>query len=119
VREHSERLLAADLGTDRDQREEKFTRSETIPEALGCLYVLGGSTLGGWILTGQLKMILPVDASRGCTFFNSDGANVGRMWSAILGVLERHSAKHSDDDVVVESACQTFASLDRWFSNAA
>jgi heme oxygenase len=44
---------------------------ETIPEAPGCLYVLEGSTLGGRIITRHVKEILPVDETRGCTFFNS------------------------------------------------
>jgi heme oxygenase len=94
-------------------------RLETVPEALGCLYVLEGSTLGGRIITRHLKTILPVDENLGCTFFNSYGADVGRMWSTFLGVLARHSEKNHDDDVVVESACKTFSSLENWFSNAA
>ena len=120
-------LLASDLGSlcVDPQEIEKLPLCgsvpclETISKALGCLYVLEGSTLGGRIITAHLKKRLPVDEIRGCTFFNSYGANVGRMWSAFLGVLNRHSEKHGDDDVIVESACQTFASLDRWFSNAA
>lgn len=94
-------------------------RLQSIGEALGCLYVLEGSTLGGRIITRQVKTVLPVDESRGCTFFNSYGSNVGRMWSTFLGVLARHCEKCGDDEVVIESACQTFSSLQRWFSNAA
>jgi heme oxygenase (biliverdin-IX-beta and delta-forming) len=90
-------------------------RLETIPEALGCLYVLEGSTLGGKIITGHLKKLLPLDESRGCSFFHSYGADVGRMWSSFLRVLVRHCDRHGDADVVVQSACQTFASLSRWF----
>jgi len=94
-------------------------RLETVPEALGCLYVLEGSTLGGKIITRRLKKILPVDESRGCSFFNSYGDDVGRMWSSFLEVLGRHCERHGDADVVIHSACQTFASLDRWFSDGA
>jgi heme oxygenase len=89
----------------------------TVPEALGCLYVLEGSTLGGKIITRHLKKILPLDESRGCSFFNSYGNDVGRMWSSFLKVLERHCERHSDADVVIHSAYQTFASLDRWLSD--
>jgi heme oxygenase len=94
-------------------------RLETIPEALGCLYVLEGSTLGGKTISALLAHILPKDQSRGCSFFNSYGKDVGRMWSSFLGILERHCQEHGNDDVVVRSACQTFVSLDRWFSNVA
>ena len=41
------------------------------------------------------------------------------MWSSFLGILSRHCEKHDDTGVVVRSACQTFASLDRWLSDAA
>ena len=88
-------------------------------EALGCLYVLEGSTLGGKIITAHLKRVLPLDESRGCSFFNSYGDDVGPMWSSFLGILSRHCERHDDADVVVHSACQTFASLDRWLSDAA
>jgi heme oxygenase (biliverdin-IX-beta and delta-forming) len=94
-------------------------RLETVPEALGCLYVLEGSTLGGRIITALLKKVLPLDESRGCSFFNSYGNEVGRMWSSFLAILERHCEQHDDCDVIVRSACQTFASLDGWFSHAA
>jgi heme oxygenase len=92
---------------------------ETVPEALGCLYVLEGATLGGRIITGHLKKVLPLNETRGCSFFNSYGDNVGPMWSAFLAALARHCEKHGDVDTVVESARQTFASLDRWLASAA
>jgi heme oxygenase len=98
---------------------ESLPRLATISEALGCLYVLEGSTLGGKIITRHLKKVLPVDESQGCSFFNSYGDDVGRMWSTFLGILARHCQRHEDSDVVVYSACQTFASLDRWLSDAA
>ena len=98
---------------------DRLPRLETIPEALGCLYVLEGATLGGKLITRHLKRVLPLDESRGCSFFNSYGDDVGRMWSSFLGILARHCERHGDAEVVVQSACQTFASLDRWLSDAA
>ena len=97
---------------------DSLPRLETVPEAIGCLYVLEGSTLGGRIMIGHLKSVLPLDENRGCSFFNSYGDDVGRMWSSFLTRLELHCERHADADVVVQSACQTFASLDRWFSSA-
>jgi heme oxygenase len=90
-----------------------------VAEAFGCLYVLEGSTLGGRIITGHLKRVLPLDEGRGCSFFNSYGPDVARMWSSFLGTLLRHCDRHGDADVVVQSACHTFACLDRWFSDVA
>jgi heme oxygenase len=86
----------------------------TIADGLGCLYVLEGSTLGGTFITRHLTKALSLEANRGCSFFNSYGSDVGRMWSGFLGVLARHSEKHGDDTAVVNSACATFAAMDRW-----
>jgi heme oxygenase len=98
---------------------ESLPHLETASEALGCLYVLEGSTLGGKIIAAHLKRVLFLDERRGCSFFNSYGADVGRMWSSFLALLTRRCEKQGEADVVVHSACQTFASLDRWFSDAA
>ena len=92
---------------------------ETAAEALGCLYVLEGSTLGGTIITGHLKKALYLDEHWNCSFFNSYGDDVGRMWSAFVGVLRRHCQNYGDTDVMVRTACHTFASLDQWFSDVA
>jgi heme oxygenase len=95
----------------------KLPPLKSVSEALGCLYVLEGSTLGGKIITRHLKKILPVDENQGCRFFHSYGDNVGRMWTSFLEILERHCDRHADARVVIESACQTFASLDAWLSS--
>lgn len=89
----------------------------SVPEVLGCLYVLEGSTLGGRIITRHLKLVLPLNVGA-CSFFNSYGDNVGRMWSTFLGVLSRHCEEYGDQEAIVNSACQTFACLERWFSLA-
>jgi len=94
-------------------------RLESVSEALGCLYVLEGATLGGKIIARRLKDVLPRDALRGCSFFESYGEHVGQMWSAFLRVLARHCEKHGDEDVIVQSACETFMALDRWLADDA
>lgn len=92
---------------------------ETVAQGLGCLYVLEGSTLGGKFITAHLKKVLALDETRGCAFFNSYGADVGRMWSRFMGVLTNHCEMHGDDETILDSACETFAAMDRWFSDAA
>ncbi len=90
----------------------------TASQVLGCLYVLEGSTLGGSIITRHLKIVLPRNEG-GFSFFNSYGENVGQMWATFLAVLARHCEEHGDQEAIVDSACQTFACLERWFSLAA
>ena len=98
---------------------DSLPRLETVTEALGCLYVSEGATLGGKIIIGHLKKVLPLDESRGFSFSNNYGDEFGRMWSSFLGIVSRHCERHGEGDVVVHSACQTLAFLDRWLADAA
>jgi heme oxygenase (biliverdin-IX-beta and delta-forming) len=86
----------------------------SIPEALGYLYVVEGSTLGGKIIMSHLMKIMPSANIQAMRFFNSYGTDVGAMWTTFLTVLDRHCNEFNDSDVVIDSACQTFILLDRW-----
>jgi heme oxygenase len=86
----------------------------TAPQALGCLYVLEGSTLGGKIISTYVRDSLGIDAANGAAFFNSYGSNVGVMWSAFGRQLSCYSETHSEDRQILESALATFISLERW-----
>jgi heme oxygenase len=98
---------------------ECLPRLGNVAEVLGCLYVLEGSTLGGRIITGHLKKVLSLDENRGCSFFNGYGDDTLRMWSLFLGILACHCEEHGDGEIVIDSACRTFSSLDQWLSNVA
>ena len=120
VRHGEDSSLAVDLvELVRSPSRDSLPRPETVPKAPGCLYVLDGLTLGGKVIAGHLKRVLPVDERRGRSIFDSYGNDVVRMRSSFLGILGRHRERHGDADVVVPSACQIFASLDRWLADAA
>ncbi len=79
--------------------------------ALGTMYVLEGSTLGGRHIAALLKAsAIPPNAQR---FFHSYGAEVGTMWRSFCGVLNELSAPH-EQDVAVANARATFASMRAW-----
>jgi heme oxygenase len=48
-------------------------------EALGSLYVMEGSTLGGRVIERNVKRYLGLDGRRGCTYFAGYGTDTGRM----------------------------------------
>jgi heme oxygenase len=89
---------------------------ESVPQALGCLYVLEGSTLGGKIITSRLKENLHLDPARGCGFFNSYGKDVGILWRGFLDALSQYTQRHGNEQVILASACQTFAAMDQWLA---
>ncbi len=83
-----------------------------MPEALGCLYVLEGATLGGQVIVRRLRD-LPREALLSA-FFTSYGQDVGAMWQAYREFLTGYAEGRDEDDVIVESACATFATIGAW-----
>src|SRR5215216_59367 len=92
---------------------ERLPAVKSITQALGCLYVLEGATLGGQIIGRHLKKNLALDEDRGCAFFCSYGDEVGLMWQSFQETLRSYCKYGSTEEAqLVKSACETFASLD-------
>lgn len=79
--------------------------------ALGCLYVLEGSTLGGQFIGKHLKRAFGLDEGNGAAFFNGYGDNTQKMWERFKNKL---SAAPADEKTAIVSACETFSALERW-----
>lgn len=86
-----------------------------LPQAMGALYVMEGSTLGGRGITKMLlkkeDVLLTIDHLQ---FFNGYGEATGPMWMAFVNVL--NSFPFSDDEVaqLTESANSTFNHFNTW-----
>lgn len=89
-----------------------------LPEALGCLYVLEGSTLGGQVVSRHLREAMGVVPGRGGSFFASDGRDVGAMWRAFCRALEVGCPGEPEAIRAGESAVRTFASFNDWLAAA-
>jgi heme oxygenase len=87
---------------------------DAVPKALGCLYVLEGATLGGQVIVRRLRD-LPGDALPSA-FFTSYGQDVGAMWQAFREFLTGYAEGRDEDDVIVQSACATFATIGDWLT---
>lgn len=85
-----------------------------LPEALGCLYVLEGSTLGGQVIRRQVERSLHLGPETGCRFFAGYGADVGSMWKSFCAVLERTVTEPSDVARAAGAAVQTFEAFEAW-----
>lgn len=81
---------------------------ESIEQALGCLYVVEGSSLGG-------RFIGPAIASRvgdiPTAFYDGDGREHPRPWRSVQAALAAFDAKGGDDDAVIAGAETAFT----WF----
>ncbi|MGY1669234.1 biliverdin-producing heme oxygenase [Geodermatophilus sp. SYSU D00710] len=84
--------------------------------ALGRLYVLEGSTLGGAFIDRHLAGVPGLPRLR-C--FSPYGEDTGAMWAAFRRTTRRHVAGHGDAHRVVAAARGTFAVLADWCAPAA
>jgi heme oxygenase len=92
---------------------------DNLERALGCLYVLEGSTLGGQMIGRELARRFGIDASSGASFFLSHGSRVGEMWKEFCAVVRNHVQQPDCQLLAVEAAKQTFSSLEHWMRKAA
>lgn len=87
-------------------------------DALGRLYVLEGSSLGGRFIDRHLAS-LPAFAGARLRAFSPYGDDTGRMWHAFRAVVRRRAAEGGEPDRIVRSAVATFGALAAWCSEDA
>lgn len=82
-------------------------------EALGRLYVLEGSTLGGTFIDRHLAGLAGLAGTR-VRAFSPYGAETGAMWHAFRRVTRERVAAGGDPQVMLAAAGATFRSLAQW-----
>ena len=104
------------LGIDGDAREQlpvcgELPPCDSLAEALGCLYVLEGASLGGQVISQHFQHSLALEANNGLAFFTSYGQETRTMWQTFG---ERLMVAEADEIAVIHSASETFLTLERW-----
>ncbi|TWH71970.1 heme oxygenase [Modestobacter roseus] len=82
--------------------------------ALGRLYVLEGSSLGGVFIDRHLATLPHVAAPGALRAFSPYGAETGAMWHAFRSATRERVAGGGDAERVVASARETFGALAVW-----
>lgn len=77
--------------------------------ALGVLYVVEGSSLGGQMIAKNVKKVLGYSKESGASFFSGDKKKTAQNWKAFLMILEKHCDDHGK---CVQGALQTFEALE-------
>lgn len=113
-------LLARDLGrlgapvtsqTTRDLPAPALPDPVRFGAALGCLYVLEGSSLGGRVLAPAVRRTLG-DVPTG--FLDGDGRQHPQPWRSVQEALRRYEAAHGDPDDVLTGARESFVGFGRY-----
>lgn len=91
---------------------------QSLPEALGALYVMEGSTLGG---KGIAKMLTKNKSahlqSEQLQFFTGYGERTGAMWTTFVHVLDSFSGTDAEVEKMVNSANKTFSLFKAWLQD--
>jgi heme oxygenase (biliverdin-IX-beta and delta-forming) len=111
-------LLQADLAMLNDTDELQLLPDElfsthygSIPAALGGMYVLEGSTLGGQIISKHLLNTLGNAAAGSTTYFTAYAGQTGSMWKNFLQLLCEAAVTTEGEEEIIESAINTFTLL--------
>lgn len=94
--------------------------------ALGYLYVMEGSTLGGQLISRHFRQILGIEPATGGAYFHGYGEQTGARWKETVQFLDAAPAAASDDPQVqavfvaaaVGGANDTFIQLREWLRQA-
>lgn len=86
-------------------------------EALGALYVLEGSTLGGRYIARMLSQQYPALQPHQLKFFTGYGTNTGIMWTRFVTVLNEFATDAYTVRQMTDTANHTFLHLDLWFNS--
>ena len=92
---------------------------DSLPRAIGALYVLEGSTLGGQLVARDLRERLDIALGNGGSFFAARGERTGPMWRDFKAAVEQFAARSPDATPdAVAAARETFAAFERAFGAA-
>jgi heme oxygenase (biliverdin-IX-beta and delta-forming) len=92
------------------------THYRTAPAALGGMYVLEGSTLGGQIINKHLSKILGDSVAGKTTYLMAYAGQTGSMWKSFLQLLCEAGATTGNEDEIIDSAVNTFSLLNNCLS---
>lgn len=86
----------------------------TTAQALGAMYVLEGSTLGGTVIARMLQKGPAAPADEMLSFFNGYGADTQARWHAFTLVLNNYATAHNNEAEIIAAAQETFVKFKNW-----
>ncbi|KQB40011.1 biliverdin-producing heme oxygenase [Flavobacterium aquidurense] len=89
----------------------------SIPFALGMLYVVEGSTLGGRYILKNVETIPGLDQQKGVSYFTGYGNKTGSYWKNFLNLLTAYEEENNCEDEIIEGAVYAFDCIYNHFLN--
>ncbi|RZJ76150.1 MAG: heme oxygenase [Flavobacterium sp.] len=83
--------------------------------ALGIMYVVEGSTLGGRVILKNIKESLGYGENNGARYFAGYGGQTGSRWKMFLEVMVEYAEKHNCEDDIIAGADFAFTAISNHF----
>ena len=91
----------------------------TISFALGMLYVVEGSSLGGRYILKNVEKISGLDNKKGVSYFTGYGEHTYDYWDVFINKLKAYEQQHNCADEIIAGAIYAFESIYDHFLNTA
>lgn len=86
--------------------------------AMGILYVIEGSTLGGRVILKNIQATLQLNQWSGASYFNGYGDHTGINWKNFLQLLTQFEAERDCSEEIINGAEFAFLAIHRHFEAA-
>ncbi|WP_432710885.1 biliverdin-producing heme oxygenase [Pedobacter sp.] len=98
--------------------ESDLPRIENHLQAVGALYVIEGSTLGGIYISQMISKQLDLgNDAAGISFFNGYGENTMTMWSDFKDYLNKQASSSAEEQEIISAANETFVKFKHWMEH--
>jgi len=87
--------------------------------ALGVMYVIEGSSLGGRVILKNINTALGHDAENGAKYFTGYGGQTGSHWKHFLGMLTQYETQTNSEKEIIEGANFAFDAISAHFTEKA
>lgn len=91
-----------------------FKQNDTVAGALGCSYVLEGSTLGGQFISRHLEKVLGENVTGSLGYLKAYTTKTGSMWKNFLNTFCELTVREGHQDEAITSSIGTFQLLEKW-----
>lgn len=100
-----------EIGFDRPLQTTPLRKEFSVPFALGVLYVVEGSSLGGRVILKNVEAVLGFDSTRGAQYFSGYGATTGSHWKKFIEMLTSYQAEQGHTEEIIAGAIFAFDTI--------
>jgi heme oxygenase len=87
-------------------------------QAIGAMYVMEGSTLGGVHISKMIQQRLPSLDEQALTFFNGYRSDTQAMWQKFKTAIDGEQLQTGEAAYIIQSANETFIKFANWITRS-